>query len=213
MNLFDRLPKELFSLLASPNKAVYSDALLVLYDAFQENLRIPKDTLFTMLRSRLENALVYSSFEDEGIEEEELQDLSGKARFLIRKLKERGWIDIEHDNIFTEYVIIPEYSIRIIELLKSIVDGEKSGGFSYVYDTYSSLKLSHEDENAGAYEKMMALSSARDKTAAMIKTLKRVYHNVNRYVQLLIDNDNINEVLSTHYDDFYQKVIEAHIQP
>lgn len=213
MNLFDRLPKELFSILASPNKVVYSDALLVLYDAFQENLKISKDTLFTMLRSRLENVLVYSSFEDEGIEEEELQDLSGKARFLIRKLKERGWIDIEHDNNFIEYVIIPEYSIRIIELLKSIVDGEKASGFSYVYDTYSSLKLSNEDENSGAYEKMMALSSARDKTAAMIKTLKRVYHNVNRYVQQLIDNDNINEILSAHYDDFYQKVIEAHIQP
>ncbi len=98
MNLFDRLPKELFSILASPNKVVYSDALLVLYDAFQENLKISKDTLFTMLRSRLENALVYSSFEDEGIEEDELQDLSGKARFLIRKLRtcihrEEWWID------------------------------------------------------------------------------------------------------------------------
>jgi len=29
MNIFDIVPQELFSLLSSPNKAVYSDALLV----------------------------------------------------------------------------------------------------------------------------------------------------------------------------------------
>jgi len=47
----------------------------------------------------------------------------------------------------------------------------------------------------------------------MEKTLKRVYHNVNRYVQQLIDNDNINEILAAHYDDFYHQIIETHIQP
>ena len=213
MNIFERIPKELFSILASPNKAVYSDALLVLHDAFQENLKIPKDTFFTMLRSRLENALVYSSFEEEGIEAEEAEDLSGKSRFLIRKLKEKGWIDIERDSNFSEYIIIPEYSIRIIELLKSIADGERASGFSYVYDTYSSLKLAHEDEASEAYEKLIALNGAYDKTHAMTKVLKRVYHNVNRYVQQLIDSDDINEILAAHFDDFYGKIIEAHIKP
>lgn len=110
MHLFDVIPSDLFSLLASANKHVYAESLLVLYDAFQENLKIPMDTLFTMLRSRLENDLAHSSFDDEGIEEEEeARDLSGKARFLIRKMKEKGWIDIERDDNFYEYVIIPEY--------------------------------------------------------------------------------------------------------
>ena len=213
MNIFDIVPQELFSVLSSPNKAVYSDALLVLYDAFQENLKIPRDTLFSMIRNRLENALIYSSFEDEGIEEEESYDLSGKSRFLIRKLKEKGWVDIERDDDFTEFIIIPEYSIRIIELLKSLVDGEAASGFSYVYDTYSTLKTAHEDENSGAYEKMIAIDGAYNRTVAMIKALKKIYHNVNRYVQQLIDNDNINKILATHYDDFYHHIIETYIQP
>jgi len=213
MNIFDLIPQELFSILASPNKAVYADALLVLYDAFQENLKIPKDTLYTMIRSRLENALVYSSFDDEGIEEEEAKDLSGKARFLIRKLKEKGWIDIERDDDFFEYIIIPEYSIKIMELLKSLIDGERSGGFSYVYDTYSALKFVHEDMNSTADEKLSALNTAYDKTTAMAKTLRKIYHNINRYVGQLIDNDDINEILIAHYDDFYHRIIENHIQP
>ena len=213
MNIFSVIPLDLFSILASPNKVIYSDALFVLYDAFQENLKIPRETLFTMIRNRLENALVYTSFEDEGIDEEEACDLSGKSRFLIRKLKEKGWIDIERDNNFLEYIIIPEYSIRIIELLKSITDGERTSGFSFVFDAYSSLKLANEDENAGAFEKMMALSGARDKTEAMTKSLKLVYHNINRYVQKLIETDNINEILYAHYDDFYHKIIKEYIQP
>jgi len=213
MNVFDIVPQELFSILASPNKAVYSDALLVLYDAFQENLKIPRDTLFSMIRSRLENALIYSSFEDEGIEEEESHDLSGKARFLVRKLKEKGWVDIERDDDFTEFIIIPEYSIRIIELLKSLIDGDVSSGFSYVYDTYSALKTAHEDDSSGAYEKLIAIDGAYNRTVAMIKSLKKIYHNVNRYVQQLIDNDNINEILAAHYDDFYHHIIETYIQP
>jgi len=213
MNIFDVVPQELFSLLSSPNKAVYSDALLVLYDAFQENLKIPRDTLFSMIRSRLENALIYSSFEDEGIEEEESRDLSGKSRFLIRKLKEKGWVDIERDDDFVEFIIIPEFSIKIIELLKSLVDGETASGFSYVYDTYSTLKTANEDDTSGAYEKMIAIDGAYNRTVAMIKALKKIYHNVNRYVQQLIDNDSINEILAAHYDDFYHQIIETYIQP
>jgi hypothetical protein len=42
MRLFDVLPKEIFSILASPNQIIYSNALAVLYDAFRENLKIPK---------------------------------------------------------------------------------------------------------------------------------------------------------------------------
>jgi hypothetical protein len=47
----------------------------------------------------------------------------------------------------------------------------------------------------------------------MVKALKRVYHNINRYVQQLIDNDNINNILAAHYDDFYHHIIETCIQP
>lgn len=86
MKLFDVLPEELFSVLASPNRALYADALEVLYTAYRENLRMPEQTLFTMLRNRLEEELLAANFDDEDIYEEELSDLSGRARFIIRKL-------------------------------------------------------------------------------------------------------------------------------
>ncbi len=53
MKLFDAVPIDLFSLLASPNRVIYSDALDVLYEVYQEGLKIPEDRLYSMLRGRL----------------------------------------------------------------------------------------------------------------------------------------------------------------
>lgn len=93
MRLFEAVPSELFSVLASPNRELYADALDVLYEAYGDNLKISENTYYSMLRSRLENQLVQADFSDEDIDEEELRDISDRARFLIRKLGSRGWFE------------------------------------------------------------------------------------------------------------------------
>ncbi len=213
MHLFDVVPSELFSILASPNRLIYSDALAVLYDAFRENLKIRKSTFYTMIRSRLEDELARSEFNEDGISEEESQDLSGRARFLIRKLKERGWIELERGDDFEEYVILPDYSIKILELFSELTSENRSSGFSFVYETYSTLRMANEDPSGGVYEKMMALYGAYDKTLSLIKMLKTVYHNINRYFQQQIDMRNVNLILAMHFDDFLQHIVEAYIRP
>ena len=76
MKLFEIIPNELFSILASPNRGLYADALDVLYEAYQENLKIPEDTLYSMLRSKLEQQLADATFEEEeDIDEDELRDI------------------------------------------------------------------------------------------------------------------------------------------
>ena len=84
MKLFDAVLDELFSVLASPNRSLYAGGLDVLYEAYQENLKIPEDTLYSMLRSKLEQQLAEATFDGEDIDGEELRDIFGWARFLIR---------------------------------------------------------------------------------------------------------------------------------
>ena len=57
MKLFDAVPSDFFSVLASPNRVLYSDALDVLYSAYRENLKIPEKKLYIMLRSKLKQQL------------------------------------------------------------------------------------------------------------------------------------------------------------
>ena len=104
MKFFEAVPDELFSPLASPNRALYADALDVLYTAYREKLKLPEDMLYSMLRSRLEQQLAEATFEGEDIDEDELRDISGRARFLIRKLGSKGWFEKERGTDFREYM-------------------------------------------------------------------------------------------------------------
>ena len=76
MKFFEVIPSELFSPLASPNRVLYADALDVLYNAYRENLKIPEDMLYSMLRSKLEQQLADATFEGEDIDVEELRYIS-----------------------------------------------------------------------------------------------------------------------------------------
>lgn len=211
MKLFDAVPSELFSVLASPNRALYSDALDVLYCAYRENLKIPENMLYMMLRSKLEQQLADASFDGEDIDEEELRDISGRARFLIRKLCSKGWFEKERGEDFEEYVTVPGYSSRLLELFHQLRDDSPIRGYSYVFGTYSALKVANEGDNV--YDKMAAIYSAYDNTQALINLLQMVYHNVKHFFQVQIEMQEVNQVLASHFDDYGQKVAEAYIRP
>lgn len=211
MKFFEAVPSELFSPLSSPNRVLYADALDVLYMAYRENLKIREDTLYSMLRSRLEQQLADAIFDGEDIDEEELRDVSGRARFLIRKLCSKGWFEKERGDDFEEYITVPGYSSRILELFHQLRDDSPIRGYSYVFGTYSTLKVANESDNV--YDKMAAIYGAYDNTQALINLLQMVYHNVKHYFQMQIDMQEVNEVLAAHFNDFGQKVVEAYIRP
>lgn len=169
MKLFDAVPNELFSILASPNRSLYADALDVLYEAYQENLKVPEENLYSMLRSRLEQQLAEATFDGEDIDEEELRDVSGRARFLIRKLDSKGWLEKQRGDDFNEYITVPGYSSRLLELFHQLRDDSPMRGYSYVFGTYSTLKVASEGNSV--YDKMAAVYSAYDNTQSLIKLL------------------------------------------
>lgn len=211
MKFFDVIPSELFSPLASPNRVLYADALDVLYSAYRDNLKIREDVFYSMLRSKLEEQLADATFEGEDIDEEELRDISGRARFLIRKLCSKGWFEKERGDDFEEYITVPGYSSRLLELFHQLRDDSSVRGYSYVFNTYSSLKVAN--EGGSVYEKMAAVYSAYENTSELIKLLQMVYHNVKRYFRMQSDMQDVNQVLASHFDDLGQKVIEAYIRP
>lgn len=211
MKLFDIVPNDLFSILASPNRVLYSDALDVLYSAYRENLKIPETKLYIMLRSKLEQQLADATFDGEDIDEEELKDISGRARFLIRKLCAKGWFEKERGEDFDEYITVPGYSSRLLELFHQLRDESPIRGYSYVFGTYSTLKVANDGDSV--YDKMAAIYSAYDNTLALINLLQMVYHNVKHFFKIQIEMQEVNKVLTSHFDDYGQKVAEAYIRP
>ena len=97
MPLFDRIPQRFFTILASPNKELYVEALFVLRQAFKTELVIRREELTAMLINTLESSILEADLSEEaeemGTGNESLEGLSGKAHLLVRKLRDTGWLD------------------------------------------------------------------------------------------------------------------------
>ena len=70
---------------------------------------------------------------------------------MIRKLCSKGWFEKERGDDFEEYITVPGYSSRLLELFHQLRDDSPVRGYSYVFNTYSSLKVANEVGNV--YEK------------------------------------------------------------
>ena len=202
MKLFNIIPDNLFSILASPNKEIYLDALFVLRRAYKQEMFIAKDHLVTMLIADLEDKMMDLEFEAE--EEIQENNLSSLAHFLVRKLDLTGWIDLEyHSGSFEEYVTLYDYSIKILNALYELMDNTPGEYNSFVYSTYSSLRTADEEKNDYIYN---ALSEAYKNTGDLQDALKSLLNNIRQYHQTLNEQSEIKEILEGHFDRFKELV-------
>ncbi|MEG0665848.1 MAG: DUF5716 family protein [Gordonibacter sp.] len=213
MKLFDAVPSDLFGILASPNRIIYAEALRVLHDAFLESLTIPRKHFQELLKNNLSSLLAQTTFDEEGIEENERANIAGRASFLVRKLLEKGWIGIERAADYSENIIIYDYSIKLIELFATLTEDKPLKGLSYVYSTYSALHTASTDPRADAATRVAALEGAVENTEQLIRMLKTVYHNINGYFDQQLKCTDTNKVLALHFDNFAERVVETRIKP
>ena len=211
--LFEKIPEHLFSVLASPNRDTYAKALFVIHDAFRHELVIHRESLTASLMDSLSADIEGADFSGDMTKEEQGEDLtsfSGKAHFLIRKLHDCGWIDFEYERgSFEEVITVPDYSIRIIDVLYGLtVDVQKEYN-SYVYATYAALK----NADATPEYRFQALESAYHNTENLIDELKTLYNNIRRYFQRMESEMDANALLDLHFQEYKKKIIDAVLYP
>ncbi len=211
MELLKQVPSGFFGILASPNREIYLKALLTLYDAFQTDWSIKRSDLIIYLIDQLDE-LVFSYDPDE-MEEEELKEKSSSAyaHLILRKLRDTGWVELEMGlEDFQEYISIPDYSYRIIEVLYQIISDNADTEYNrYVYSTYSVLKLSSEE----GQNYKTAIDSAFDQTKMLFDKLKMLYNNIRRYHRQLADHRELNKILMEHFDEFKENMADKIYYP
>ncbi len=200
MNLFDKIPENFFSILVSKNKNIYIDALFVLREAFKQEMSISRENIIARLINSLEEEFNEEDFsEDENVEDLKDNNISSKAYFLLRKLKWAGWIEFEMQrDSFEENIILPDYSIKFLDLLYSIVQEEQVEYNSYVFATYSSLKLASVEKN----ETYNAINTAYSNTMQLINELKSLYNSLGRFHRRMSNQNNINDVIKEHFFEY-----------
>ncbi len=163
-----------------------------------------------MIQSRLEKDIDAADFDDEDVNENET-GLSGKAYFLIRKLKENGWINVDYEDDFKEYVTVPNFSYKIIQTLYDITNAGATENIAYVYSTYSYLKTADETQNP--FKMITALDDAERRTKKLVESLTSVFHDIKYFNQKLVDRVSVNQVIADHFSSYQQEIVTPILQP
>jgi hypothetical protein len=96
MELFDALPNNLFTILTSKNRSVYANSLLIIYQAFKQDIIIDKEILTNQLISKLENDIFDIDINAEDVKYDGVfKDATSLGKYIIRRLGETGWLDID----------------------------------------------------------------------------------------------------------------------
>ena len=198
MSLFDTIPPNFFSVLASGNKEIYVDALMLLHKQLKHELNIVDSDYIAALVELLENR-TYELEEDDDVAESGFT-LTSKARLILNRFVKTGWVDKETmDGSFIEVITPRPYAIATMRLLHDLEETQVKEYSSLVFSTYSSLKEARENQQTQMYE---AIMTAKANTDQLLYELKTLYHGIRGYMRRIQGQHNVNKLLSDHFDEY-----------
>jgi hypothetical protein len=206
MNLFGLIPGNFFSLLASGNREIYFDALMLLNDFVKNDLNIRVEDYISSLISLIEDRNFIPEEEDRTADMEESVRREGgfspslKAHLILNRIVRTGWADRETmDGSFAEIITPRDYAIRMMQLLDELRDEKIREYNSLVFSTYSALKQAKNEQPREMFEAVLA---ARRNTEQLTYELRSLYHNIRTYLRRIQDQNNINELLENHFEKY-----------
>lgn len=218
MRLFNLVPGNFFSVLASPNREIYVDALLVLYESLEsDEMSIKKSDYLRALREKATNQIMAYIVEedlDEDDEDEYLeskQTLATKTAYIVRRLEETGWFEVEIDSrSLEEYIALPTYSIAFMELLYKLTSDEEAKYVSLVHATYSELRLEDDEPDEFMYATLLR---AYENTKKLRTELVTLGHSIRIYQNRLGRVFSTNNILRDYFDNYKEYVSDRYYHP
>ena len=211
--MFETLPSTFFNLLVSKNRDLYVTALFAIRKAIRQDLYLTREDLARRISISMEEEIKEANLDDEDgkFESEDLSSVNSKALYIIRKLRDYGWINIDFNakNSFEEYIAIPSYATLAINFLYSLTNEAEQEYNSLVYSTYAALKMADSDNN-DYYD---ALVTAYKNTDKLNETLANLYYGIRSIEQRIAENIEINDVISIHFNEYLSKLHDQYYHP
>ena len=209
MKVFEIIPADFFSVLVSPNREIYVDALIKLYEMFQNEINIRLKAFLTEVEILLEDR-DYIFEEGDDAEESEPTSLRGKARLIEHRFEKTGWIEREFlDGSFTQIITPNRYAISVMRMLKDLTDEHISEYNSLVFSTYSALNQAYTENRDRMYD---ALLAAKNNTEKLDFELRAFYHGIRGYLRVIQENTDVNLLLKNHFEE-YKKIADRVYHP
>lgn len=211
--MFENLPSTFFNLLISKNRDLYVSALFTIRKAIRQDLYITRDDLARRIAISLDEQMKNANLDedDDKFESEDLSSSNSKALYIIRKLRDYGWLNVDFNakNSFEEYIAIPSYATLAINFLYQLTNDAESEYNSLVYSTYAALKMADTDNN-DFYD---ALVTAYKNTDKLNESLANLYYGIRSIEQRIAENIEINSVLSIHFNEYLSRLHDHYYHP
>ncbi len=212
--MFETLPDNFFNLLVSKNRDLYISALFAIRKAIRQDLYLTREELARRIAISMEDEIKDANIDDEEdgkFDKEDLSSVTSRALYIIRKLRDYGWINIDFNakSSFEEYIAVPSYATMAINFLYGLTTENEQEYNSLVYSTYSSLKMADTD-NSDYYD---ALVTAYKNTDKLNETLAALYYGIRSIEQRIAANIEINDVVSIHFNEYLSRLHDKYYHP
>lgn len=197
--MFHIIDERFFIPLASPNKVVYWECICKLFSVMDHQLSfgVERDALVEELQYYFEAAQA-ADFKGENLEGQSARD---KANWMIRKLENYGWIDIETDKSYVQRVNFKEYAVKVIRTLLEIAEGKQIEYQGYIYTIYSLVRSA--TENPG-----IVLLSIVENTDMLITGLKNLSSGIKHYIDELTKYKTPAEIMNVLFNDYIENIVD-----
>lgn len=197
--LFDIIPSNFFSPLASPNRLVYWDCIHKLFTVMNTQLS------FGIEREILVDELQFYFEQNQAAEfaESEISnaDPRKKANEMLRLLENFGWLEVETDKSYVQRINFYDYAVRVIKTLLEISDGKRVEYQGYIYVIYSLVK-------ADTDHPAVVLQQIMENTDLLITGLKNLNSNIKHYIDELTRHKTVAEIMNALFNDYITNIVD-----
>ena len=197
--MFHVIDEHFFVPLASPNKKVYWECICKLFSVMDHQLSfgVERDVLAEELQYYFEQAQA-AELEGEEVEGKSARD---KANWMLRKLENYGWIDIETDKSYVQRINFKEYAVKVIRTLLEIAEGKQIEYQGYIYTIYSLVRSA--TDNPG-----IVLLSIVENTDMLITGLKNLSSGIKHYIDELTRYKTPAEIMNVLFNDYIENIVD-----
>ncbi len=197
--MFHVIDEHFFVPLASPNKTVYWECICKLFSVMDHQLSfgVERDVLVEELEYYFEQTQA-SELEGEEVEGKPARD---KANWMLRKLENYGWIDIETDKSYVQRINFKEYAVKVIKTFLEIAEGKQIEYQGYIYTIYSLVRSA--TDNPG-----IVLLSIVENTDMLITGLKNLSSGIKHYIDELTRYKTPAEIMNVLFNDYIENIVD-----
>ena len=197
--MFHIIDEHFFVPLASPNKVVYWECICKLFSVMDHQLSfgVERDALVEELQYYFEQTQA-AELTGEDVEGKTARD---KANWMLRKLENYGWIDIETDKSYVQRINFKEYAVKVIRTLLEIAEGKQIEYQGYIYTIYSLVRSA--TDNPG-----IVLLSIVENTDMLITGLKNLSSSIKHYIDELTRYKTPAEIMNVLFNDYIENIVD-----